>query len=210
MITNRHSATISPLSDGVLIASVLLFQYRTHGLHGLSRSCLIPQAVIASATQAMWSESTTTAPSSSLRPTGFAETILIATILLGILCVVAVALRTWQRVRDKTFHVDDAVTWLGLVSQYMLSSENSGINNTDTQKIFNLVQYAVVAWGTTVGIGSPDSMGTIMETSNAQATYCKPSGASELSHQADFRFLWSPKHSNSGCTLIYECLSAKY
>ncbi|KAG6356405.1 hypothetical protein INS49_015793 [Diaporthe citri] len=55
----------------------------------------------------------TTGPS-SLRPTGFAETILIITILLGLFCMIAVVPRTWQRIRDRSFHVDDGVTWLGL------------------------------------------------------------------------------------------------
>ncbi|KAI7776974.1 p-type atpase [Diaporthe eres] len=93
----------------------------------------------------------TTGPS-SLSPTGFAETILIITILLGVLCVIALVLRTWQRVRDRNFHVDDGVTWLGLM--------------------FNLLQYGFVAWGTTVGIGSPDSMlAKPMMTSASQASY---------------------------------------
>lgn len=115
---------------------------------------------------------------SSLRPTGFAETILIITILLGVFCVVAVALRTWQRIRDRNFHVDDGITWLGLVSQYITASEDSH-NSTDTRQIFNLVQYAAVAWGTTVGIGSPDSMlAEPMSSGLSQANYCESSQTS--------------------------------
>lgn len=67
---------------------------------------------------------------SSLRPTGFAESILIVTILFGIFCVIAVVLRTWQRLRDRNFHVDDGVTWLGLVRQHISTSERP--NNTLT------------------------------------------------------------------------------
>ncbi|ROV92541.1 hypothetical protein VSDG_06695 [Cytospora chrysosperma] len=75
---------------------------------------------------------------SSLHPTGFAEMILTFTILLDIVCLLAVGLRTWQRVKERNFWIDDGLTWLGL--------------------IFNLFQYGVVAWGTTVGIGTPDSI----------------------------------------------------
>lgn len=115
---------------------------------------------------------------SSLRPTGFAETILIITILLGIFCVVAVVLRTWQRIRDRNFHVDDGVTWLGLVSQHIPASEDSH-NNTDTRQICNLLQYAAVAWGTTVGIGSPDSiLAESMMDGLSQANYCQSSQTS--------------------------------
>ncbi|KAG8166228.1 hypothetical protein KVR01_004780 [Diaporthe batatas] len=79
----------------------------------------------------------TTEPT-SLRPIGYAQTILAFAILLGLGCMAAVGLRTWQRVRERKFHVDDGLIWLGLV--------------------FNLAQYAITAWGTTVGIGSPDVM----------------------------------------------------
>lgn len=124
----------------------------------------------------------------SLRPTGFAETILIITILFGIFCVVAVVLRTWQRIRDRNFHVDDAVTWLGLVSQHTPTSEDSH-NNTDTRQIFNLLQYAAVAWGTTVGIGSPDSMlAEPMTNGLSQANYCKsPHTSATVAQRAKLR-----------------------
>lgn len=64
----------------------------------------------------MESQSISTTEPSSLRPTGFAETILVTTIFLAIFCVAAVVLRTWQRIRARSFHVDDAVTWVALVS----------------------------------------------------------------------------------------------
>lgn len=53
---------------------------------------------------------------SSLRPTGFAEIIFTFSILLGVACITAVGLRTWQRIRDRNLYVDDGLTWLGLVS----------------------------------------------------------------------------------------------
>lgn len=65
---------------------------------------------------AMASQSVSPTKPSSLHPTGFAETILITTIFLGTFCVIAVVLRTWQRIRARSFRVDDAVTWVGLVS----------------------------------------------------------------------------------------------
>lgn len=181
VLAEHLSATITPQSSGVLIASVPLSFCGTPDPHELSRSFSIPQALIATVPHAMCSDSIPMTSATSLRPTGFAETILIATILLGVLCVIAVVLRTWQRLRDKTFHVDDAVTWLGLVSQHMVLSEHHF--DTDTQKIFTLVQYAVVVWGTIVGIGSPDSIGAIMQTGSVQAMYCKPPGTSKLAQQ---------------------------
>lgn len=122
----------------------------------------------------MTSRHITTTSTTFMRPTGFAETILISTILLAILCVVAVGLRTWQRVRDRSFHVDDAVTWLGLVTQQPAARRHS--DNADLQQISNLAQYSAVGWGTTVGIGSPDSMIVLPMVMHAnRADYCKPS-----------------------------------
>lgn len=48
-------------------------------------------------------------------------------------------------------------------------------NNTNVLQIFTLAQYAVVAYGTTVGIGTPDAMiPTIaMYDSSLRAKYCK-------------------------------------
>lgn len=41
----------------------------------------------------------------SLRPMGFAEIILTLTILLDVICILAVGLRTWQRVRERSLGV---------------------------------------------------------------------------------------------------------
>lgn len=42
---------------------------------------------------------------SSLHPTGFAEMILTFTIILDVVCFLAVGLRTWQRVKERSFWV---------------------------------------------------------------------------------------------------------
>lgn len=116
---------------------------------------------------------------SSLKPTGFAEIILTFTILLAFVCVLSVSLRTWQRIRDRSFYIDDGLTWLGIVSQRTAAAEQCDHyknNNTDTNQILTLGLYAVTAWGTTVGIGTPDSMLTMpMMRSAIQVLYCKPS-----------------------------------
>lgn len=63
--------------------------------------------------------------------------------------------------------------WAG-ESKHRAMSDHSD-NNTNVQKFFTLVQYAVVAYGTTVGIGTPDAMvpTVAMYNSSLRAKYCK-------------------------------------
>lgn len=53
---------------------------------------------------------------SHIQPQGFASTILGVTILLTILCLVAVSLRLWVRIRDRCFYNEDGFMIAGLVS----------------------------------------------------------------------------------------------
>lgn len=53
---------------------------------------------------------------SHIQPQGFAATILGVTILLSILCLLAVSLRLWVRIRDRCFYNEDGFMIAGLVS----------------------------------------------------------------------------------------------
>lgn len=68
---------------------------------------------------------------SSLKPTGFAEIIFTFSILLGVASMTAVGLRTWQRIRERSFFIDDGLTWLGLVRQNIAMAKESRGNDTD-------------------------------------------------------------------------------
>lgn len=64
----------------------------------------------------MASSSSPSSLPSHIQPQGFAATILGVTVFLSVLCVVAVALRLWARVRDRRFYNEDGFMLAGLVS----------------------------------------------------------------------------------------------
>lgn len=62
---------------------------------------------------------------SHIQPQGFAATIMGLTILLSILCLLAVSLRLWVRIRDHCFYNEDGFMVAGLVS-FVLSCLRNG------------------------------------------------------------------------------------
>lgn len=73
-------------------------------------------------------EATASLPS-HIQPQGFAATILGVTVLLSILCLLAVSLRLWVRVRDRCFYNEDGFMIAGLVSLFF--TVDRPISNSD-------------------------------------------------------------------------------